>query len=439
MATTLEGSRLLGVKVIGESLSADLVESCAAASLSASTSQVTELAFSFNDDPDLRVFRSGMLSQGATVTYGGWVGTVQDVGVRPGPLGPVMEVKAPSKYVTALRAQTGAANWGTADVSAWVGDRATEAGMDTIIQPGLGSKLIVRAKPDGQTSDSTWDVITALATEVGCWVFEYGSILVFAKPSWLVQRPGQRYWSLVWSSWDNYSAGLAGMPVYSNRGSSAPRETITFRLVSADADTIRPGDPVILSGTGAGPMRGTWIATAVGFPLHRAGEVRVDCVRPLDPAPQPKDTPAPAASAGSAAASGGAPAGLAAAVDRYVNTVNGQTVDIDGANGGQCVDLVAHYTLQAIGGGNVFGNGKDWYTSPTALASYTQISASAPAQKGDVACWGPAWGGGYGHVAIVLEDLGGSLKTLSQNPGPAHIMTLGKDGLQGYLRPTTWR
>ena len=88
-----------------------------------------------------------------------------------------------------------------------------------------------------------------------------------------------------------------------------------------------------------------------------------------------------------------------------------------------------------MGGGNVQGNGRDWYNSPTALAAYKQIPPGSKAKKGDVACWDSSWGGGYGHVAIVLDDLGSSLKTLTQNPGPAHIDTLGKNGLMGYLRP----
>lgn len=443
MATTLDSNRLLNVKVLGQNLSSDLVEVCESAALSVSNSQVTEMSFTFADTHDLQVFRSGMLAEGTSITYGEWQTIVQDVSLKPGKIGPSVSVKCPSKFVTRLRAQTGAYSWGDYDVSAWASAVARDVGMSTLVQPGLGRRTIMREAPDGDRRESTWDVLTQLAREQGVWLFEYGSTLVFAKPSWLINRPSRRYWPLHWNTWTDYNEGLAGMPEYNNAASSSPRESLKLRLISTDADKIRPGDEVTLAGTNLGKAKGRWIAVSVDFPMTVAAPVTVTCHRAIDPTPQPPQETAAAGGGGgggSAPSSGGsAPAGLAAAVDRWVASVQGRAIDMDGAFGAQCVDLARSFSQNVVGTGPIMGNGRDWYAAGAASGAYTQVPPGQPAQKGDIACWGASWGGGYGHVAIVLADNGGSLNTMSQNPGPARQMALGKNGLQGYLRPKRWK
>lgn len=448
MATTLDGNRLKNVRVLGQNLSSDLVEVCESASLSVSNSQVTEMSFAFSDTHELQLFRSGMLAEGTSITYGDWQTIVEDVTLKPGKIGPSVSVKCPSKFVTRLRGQTGAYSWGDYDIASWVTAVARDVGMSTLVQPGLGRKSIIREASDGDRKESTWDIITQLSKEVGVWVFEYGSTLVFAKPSWLVSRASRRYWPLHWNTWTDYHEGLQGMPEYNNAASSATRETLKVRLISADADTIRPGDELVMSGQYLGKATGRWIVTDVDFPMTVAAAVAVSCQRPIDPVAQP---PAPVATGGAAnpstpaagavavSSGGGAPAGLSAAVDRWKATVQGRGIDMDGAFGAQCVDLARSYSQNVVGTGAIMGNGRDWYAAGGASGAYTQIGPGAQAQKGDIACWGASWGGGWGHVAIVLGDNGGTISTMTQNPGPARVENFGKNGLQGYLRPKRWR
>lgn len=446
MATTLDGNKLMKIRITGKGLTADLVDSCTKASFSSAFDQVTEMSLTFLDTHDLSIFRSGVLTSGATVSYGGWSMMARTQELKAGSLGPELTIKAPSLFVERLRGQVGEKAWGRVDVSAWVMGIATDVGMKHIVQPGLGQQTLVRAKPDGESRESTWDVLTAAATAAGVWLYEYGNTLVFAKPSWLIASTwSRRNWDLYWDDWSTYAEGMTGMPTYTKDPNSNPAEKLTVKLVSPDADTARPGDGVYFDGKAVGDMVGMWIVQSVEFPMTVAGVVTLSCVRPVDPTIPPEPvaaetpkSPGTSASTGGTkapAASAGPSAATASAVDRYVNSVNGTAVDIDGAFGAQCVDLVAHYAINVVGAGNIRGNGKDWYDAGGASGAFTQISAGQSAQKGDIACWGSSWGGGYGHVAIVLEDLGGSIRTLTQNPGPANITNLGKDGLMGYLRP----
>jgi surface antigen len=436
-------NRLKELTVSGSGLEGYLRANCISASLSISIDKVTEMGLTFQDTLDLQVFNSKLFSPGASVRYGDWFLTCDGMALGTGAAGPTISINAPSKFVTALRgpAHTGAKSWGDTPLSSWVASVAESVGMSHLVQPGLGTKSIARTAPeDGQKAETTWDVLTQQAREAGVWLFEYGSTLVFAKPSYLVRATWpRRTWPLVWNHFSDYSEGMAGMPQYSDDPGAELRESMTVKLVSPDADQARPGDAVELTGRAVGSMGGTWIIRDVGFPLHVAGVVTINCQRVIDPKVEPPRSETASTSSTSAGDSGGAAtAGVAGAFDRFMAKYNGKVIDHDGAYGGQCVDLTMRYAKEVFGV-NVNGNGNQWFANGAASGAFTAYAvggaAGEPGKKGDIACWGSFYGGGYGHVAIVIADNGGSLKVLTQNPGAVNVTNLQKTGLQGYLRP----
>ncbi|UGL61905.1 minor tail protein [Arthrobacter phage EastWest] len=446
MTSTMDGNKLQRITVTGKGLSAQMRDACTKASLSIACDQVTQMSLTFEDSHDLDIFRSGVLARGASINYGGWYLTSEGESLDAGSIGPQITIKAPSRFVTALRKQKGAYSWGNVDLSGWVASVAKSVGMSSIVQPGLGRKTIVRKKgEDGNEPESTWDVLTQMSREVGVWLFEYGSTLVFGKPSWLVSTKWKhREWPIVWNHWANYSSGLAGMPKYEDDPTRELAESLTLKLISTDADSIRPGDTVRLSGAAVGKMSGVWIVRSVDFPLSVAGVVTASCQRPVDPKVEPPrvDTPAKSTTTKSASTSSRGPivaSGIAAAVDRWAASVNQRGIDTDGAFGAQCVDLANHYHLNVVGArSQVIANGNQWFANaPSSLYEKFAVGGAngEAGQKGDIACWGGYYGGGYGHVAIVLADRGANLLVMSQNPGPARAMVLSKSGLTGYLRP----
>lgn len=441
MASTLDDAKLKLITVTGKGLTSQLRDACTKASLSIAVDAVTQMSLTFEDTHDAEIFRSGVLSAGASIRYGDWFLTSDGESFKAGNAGPQITIKAPSHFVTELRKQVGPYSWGNVDVSGWVSAVASHLGMGSIVQPGLGNKTLVRkAAEDDSKPESTWDVLTQLSREVGVWLFEYGTTLVFAKPSWLVSNAWEhREWPLRWDSWSNYTDGMTGMPEYDDNPGDELRESITFKLASNDADSVRPGDTVRLTGGAVGKMGGTWLVRSVDFPLTIAGVVSVKCQRPVDPKIEPprEDEPAKSTSTSSSSSSSSSPAasGVAAATDRWVAANNGRSLNPDGAYGAQCVDVAVAFNLQVVGGPSIRGNGNQWYANGGRSGAYTQLGKGSKPQKGDIACWGGFYGGIYGHVAIVLEDRGGSMLVFSQNPGPARPMVLSKNGLQGFLRP----
>ena len=149
--------------------------------------------------------------------------------------------------------------------------------------------------------------------------------------------------------------------------------------------------------------------------------------------------------AGKASSGGGdgkPPSGpLGERMKRSIDSMNGRTIDHDGAFGGQCADVSMKYAKDLWGIGMVIGNGKDYWRQSQIMPYCQALPPSAKPRYGDIMSWSGSGGayanGGYGHVAIYISgDPGsGTVMTLSQNPGPAKIQPLSVSGLLGWMRP----
>lgn len=130
-------------------------------------------------------------------------------------------------------------------------------------------------------------------------------------------------------------------------------------------------------------------------------------------------------------------------IQEWINSVNGKTIDMDGAYGGQCWDLWSHYAQHVYGIPQADTNTVDGYAASVYTARYdssralqnafTKESANRTPTYGDVAFWKRS---GMNHVAIVVKDNGnGTLQTISQNPNKAGYLNISKNGIIGYFHP----
>lgn len=118
----------------------------------------------------------------------------------------------------------------------------------------------------------------------------------------------------------------------------------------------------------------------------------------------------------------------------WVKSKVGQYLDMDGAYGAQCVDLILAY-YDYLGVARSSGNGADyaWNTLP---AGWSRVQGGHP-QKGDILVYGASGNNPYGHVAIYESDY----STYHQNfdGSPVRQVTYRYDGLSnpywGYIRP----
>ena len=130
-------------------------------------------------------------------------------------------------------------------------------------------------------------------------------------------------------------------------------------------------------------------------------------------------------------------------IQEWINSVNGRTIDMDGAYGGQCWDLWSSYARNVYGIPAADTNTVDGYAASVYTARYgrsralqntfTKESANYTPVYGDVAFWKRS---GMNHVAIVVRDNGnGTLQTISQNPNRAGYVNISKNGIIGYFHP----
>ena len=130
----------------------------------------------------------------------------------------------------------------------------------------------------------------------------------------------------------------------------------------------------------------------------------------------------------------------------WLADVDGKAIDVDGAAGPQCWDLAQDYLTRCLGGGSL-------RTGPSAHAGYAigcwdgfssnglnQWFTQAPATATMLPGWVPIWKWGalfapLSHIAVGIQDKGNNVSCMSQNPGNAHVTTLSKVGLAGYLVP----
>lgn len=123
------------------------------------------------------------------------------------------------------------------------------------------------------------------------------------------------------------------------------------------------------------------------------------------------------------------------------NNIN-KWIDVDGAYGAQCVDLIMAYARD-FGGMVTRGNAIDYMgnTIPSGWVRYKK--GEAKIQPGDVAIW--QWGSWdiYGHVGIVTAVNGRTITSVEQNVdgaavgvgGYARVRTRNDDCLVGFIRP----
>lgn len=132
-------------------------------------------------------------------------------------------------------------------------------------------------------------------------------------------------------------------------------------------------------------------------------------------------------------------------IQTWLDSVNGQVVDMDGAYGGQCWDLWSSYARNVYGIPAADTNTVDGYAASVYTERYnrsqalqntfTRETGNYTPVYGDVAFWN---GSGMNHVAIVVRDNGnGTLNTMSQNPNKAGYVTISKNGIIGYFHPRT--
>ena len=131
-------------------------------------------------------------------------------------------------------------------------------------------------------------------------------------------------------------------------------------------------------------------------------------------------------------------------LSKFISTYQGVKVDYDGFAGAQCVDLFRQHAKDVDGikerlePCSSSGGAKDLFLDydkmPLLKKYYTKVRKAC---LGDIAVWGATKSNPYGHVAIILADMGNAFIVFEQDgykQDGAKLNVRSTDGLLGILR-----
>lgn len=126
-------------------------------------------------------------------------------------------------------------------------------------------------------------------------------------------------------------------------------------------------------------------------------------------------------------------------LQEFIQKYHGKGVDFDGWYGFQCMDLYQQYNKEVVGGPHIPANASDvWTNYPVNLYQRITNEPNNFPNPGDVVIWNNNVGGGYGHIAVVVDATSISFTSFDQNwpPGSvSHLQNHNYNNVLGWLRP----
>lgn len=122
-------------------------------------------------------------------------------------------------------------------------------------------------------------------------------------------------------------------------------------------------------------------------------------------------------------------------VDEFRAQTEGHQIDLDHypvAQPFQCVDEASDYSILVAGGRRFTGDAKDIFGEQPDIYNWVQNTPAGVPPKGAVFVYGPSWGGGFGHISIVLAADKNTQTSLEQNVGAPRV-TVGTHGYGGAI------
>lgn len=293
----------------GGKLHENIADAVTDATLSWSTSEVTQLALTLAD-PGFDLYRSGYFEQGQALLYRekkddylpGFdlslrIASITLDGGSAGTGG--MTVAARAESVWKLKRRRGAKVMRKASPTEFVEAECKAAGVKCVAQPSAQRAHVSRdvagkgaEEATGSNRPSSWTTFQRLAQELGYLCFEYADTVYFGKPTWLVNRddtPTQIALPLdgapeVWMAREMPSITMS-------EDSDVPVDVSGIQIEKSRLRECRPGRAVQIRGLPPLSYR-PLLCTSMSVPLLGNGPIELAAATAVNPDPQPPPKPA---------------------------------------------------------------------------------------------------------------------------------------------------
>ena len=235
-------------------------------------------------DWDFSILSTGLFRRRTPMTYGDLKMeiAVVETGDSPSPRG--IQIIGRSSGVQAFKRNKTTVVRRNLSPSDFLRIEAGLVGATVVAQPSPKRSSISRKSTDSQF-ESTWDVMSKLANELGYLFFEANNVFYFGQPTWFVTRTDATKHQIAFTmteTEENVRFPVFGTPECRMSEDDLRAATVTLMLDRTNATTIRPGDLVEFSGVPT--FEGDYIVSAVGWSVLKPGEpVSVSLETPIDP------------------------------------------------------------------------------------------------------------------------------------------------------------
>jgi cell wall-associated NlpC family hydrolase len=269
----------------GQTIKPDVVDNLMSSTIDGSMDMVTQISLNIFD-PGFQRLNSGIYEPKIPVRLNGYMFQVSNVELGETNGHESISVKARPRAVALLKARVGKKIYKNLSPSEFVERECKAVGITAICQKSGNRKQIKRdtKSPDEKGTSlrpSSWTTFQRLASECGFVCFEWGNVVYFGKPTWLLDQAKDSAFHIHWGS---------DAPTGSWIPFSVPRcqKSDETKIVTMEIDVpisawkeIRVGGALKLSGIFG--FNGTYLIDSVNFPLVGASTITVTAKTPENP------------------------------------------------------------------------------------------------------------------------------------------------------------
>lgn len=421
MNYSLDG-RLGKIIARGGKLSANVAERVIDGAVELTSSEATQLTLRLVDDADLNVLGSGLFAAGtptkagSRLNYGGLRLEVRAVEIAPRGSDHTLTVTARSLGISKLKRARGARVWRNLTPTQAARQLAKEAGLGFVGQSS-GKRTSI-ARKGGEEVETSWDLLTRLASELQFIVYEAAGVLYFGKPTWLVEELDP--YRLRWKGAATGSH-VDALPTCRRSGDDPKAlATIAAALRGDDAEDLTPGHALALSGVPT--FEGRYLIDRITIPLVEGAPIDLSAITPIDPdkverVSLPSVSPSATGATGAKSAAAFAAIALAQAGDTYIYAAEAAVTNPD-PNAFDCSELV-QWAAGRVG-------------VPFVDGSSAQIAACKPITVAQAIATRGALLWHQGHIAISLGN-GKTIEAANERVGVVSSPAAGRFAKGGLI------
>lgn len=290
MGTYSLDGRLSKLIVMGGKLKGNVVDNIVSASLSMSSTEVTQLTIVLVDN-GFDVLRSKLFDAGTPTTagsrcdYGNLDLEVRAIEIGARGTDHVLTITARSYGAGRLKRAKGPLIRKSVTPTQFAALEAKRAGLKFVGQPSAKRKAISRQV--GKDAESSWDTLQRLARELGYVCFEAAGVVYFGKPTWITGHTETL--RIPWKGAKTDDA-IDQLPTCRRSGDDRKNAATVAASLRGDlGEQARPGMALVLDGIPT--FDGRYMVDNVTIGLAEGAAATVSASTPENPKPQPPPKP----------------------------------------------------------------------------------------------------------------------------------------------------